>query len=120
MKLLLDEQQSRHLAEVIRNEGHDVIAVTERAELRGQSDDAIRAAAVSDRRAIMTENIRDFAVLHRRSVDEGRTHYGIVLASRERFPQRGRASARLLTALRGLLRANPSVDALRDQLIWLG
>jgi hypothetical protein len=120
LKLLLDEQQSRRLAEVLRSEGHDVVAVTERRELRGQSDDVILAAAVSERRAVITENIGDFAVLHRRAIDEGRTHFGIALASRERFPRRRRSRAQLLAALRSLLRANPSVDALRDQLIWLG
>ena len=119
MKLLLDEQHDRHVAEVLRRDGRDVVAVTEVAGLRRRPDPDVLDAGAAEHRAIVTENARDFALLHRRFVDEGRTHYGIVLTAPRRFTRRKAGRALFLTALRALLRANPSEGALRDQLIWL-
>jgi len=119
LRLLLDEQHDRHIAEVLRREGHDAVAVTDVAGLRRRPDRDVLEACAAERRAIVSENARDFALLHRRFIDEGRTHYGIVLTASRRFTRR-RAGRRLfLAALRTLLRTHPSEDALRDQLIWL-
>jgi len=119
LKLLLDEQQPGRAAELLRREGHDVISATEYTRLRGRPDAEILQTALGERRAVVTENVRDFAVLHRHWIDEGRSHYGIVLTSRRRFLRRKGAVRPLVDALRALLRAHPSDDALRDQLIWL-
>lgn len=119
MRLLLDEQQDPAVAELLRNEGHEVIAVADRRELREIADADLLATAIAERRAVVTEDVRDFAILHRRLLDDGRMHYGIVLTSPRRFPRRRRAPRGLLAALRALLRAYPSDDALRDQLLWL-
>jgi predicted nuclease of predicted toxin-antitoxin system len=120
LRLLLDEQHDRHIAEVLRREGNDAVAVTDGAGLRGKPDRDVLEAGVAEHRAIVTENARDFVLLHRRFIDEGRTHYGIVLTVPRRFTRRKAGRAQFLTALRSLLRAYPSEDGLRDQLIWLG
>ena len=119
MRLLLDEQHDRHIAELLRREGHDAVAVSEVAGLRRRPDNELLDAAVDDRRAIVTENARDFVVLHRRFIDEGRTHYGIVLTASRRFTRKKAGRRPFLAALRRLHRTHPSEDALRDQLIWL-
>ncbi|MGH2472507.1 MAG: DUF5615 family PIN-like protein [Candidatus Limnocylindria bacterium] len=119
MKLLLDEQQSRRVAEILRREGYDVVALNERPRQQPLSDPDVLEAAFVERRAVVSENARDFTVLHRHWIERGRAHYGIVLTSSRRFPRRRHSPSPLLAALRTLLRANPAEDALRDQLLWL-
>jgi predicted nuclease of predicted toxin-antitoxin system len=119
LRLLLDEQQDRHIAEHLRHDGHDVVAVAERLALRALSDADIFAVAIAERRAVVTENARDFALLHRRTIEQGRSHYGIVLTSHRRFPRRKNARRSLVAALRSLLRTHRREDALRDQVVWL-
>ena len=119
MRLLLDEQQDRHAAEILRRQGRDVVAVAERPPLRALSDAEVLAAAGAERRAVVTENVRHFAILHRHAIDQGRFHYGIVFTSRRRFPRRRGSPRPLVAALRSLLRADPAEDDLREQLVWL-
>jgi len=120
LRLLLDEQQDPVIAQSLRKEGLDVIAVAERPELREISDADVLAAAIADRRAVVTEDVRDFTVLHGRFLEQGRTHYGIVFTSRTRLPRHKAGRRALLAALRSMLGTHESEDALRDQLIWLG
>jgi len=119
LKLLLDEQQSRRVAEILRREGHDVVALNERPRQKPLSDAEVLEAAIAERRAVVSENAGDFAGLHRRWLERGRAHYGIVLTSSRRFPRRRQSPSPVLAALRALLRANPSEDAFRGQLVWL-
>jgi predicted nuclease of predicted toxin-antitoxin system len=119
LRLLLDEQQDPAIAQSLRREGSDVIAVAERPELREIADAEVLAAAVADRRAVLTEDVRDFTVLHRLFLEQGQTHYGIILTSRRRHPRHKSGRRALLAAVRSLLGTHESEDALRDQLIWL-
>ena len=119
MRLLLDEQQDRAIAKLLRDDGYDVIAIAERREWRELADVDVLAMAIADRRAVVTEDVRDSAILHRRVLDEGQAHYGIVLIPARRFPRRREAPGALATALRKLLGASRSEDSLRGQLIWL-
>jgi hypothetical protein len=119
LKLLLDEQQSRRVAEILRREGHDVVALKERPRQQPLSDAEVLEAAFIERRAVVSENAGDFTVLHRHWIERGRTHYGIVLTSSRRFQRRRHSPSPLLAALRTVLRANPADDDLRDQLLWL-
>ncbi|MFN2569550.1 MAG: DUF5615 family PIN-like protein [Candidatus Dormibacteria bacterium] len=64
MKLLLDEHFSLILAVRLRDRGHDVIAVTETAELRQVPDDELLRWAFRNERALLTENVRHFLPLH--------------------------------------------------------
>jgi predicted nuclease of predicted toxin-antitoxin system len=119
LRLLLDEQQDPAIARSLRKEGLDVIAVAERQELREIADADVLAAAVADRRAVVTEDVRDFAALRRHFLEQGQTHYGIILTSRTRLPRHKAGRRALLAALRSVLSTHESEDALRDQLIWL-
>jgi len=119
LRLLLDEQQDRAIAKLLRDDGYDVIAIAERREWRELADVDVLAMAIAGRRAVVTEDARDFAILQRRVLDERRTHYGIVLTSSQRFPRRKRGPNPLAAALRKLLDVNRSEASLRDQLIWL-
>lgn len=120
MRLLLDEQQDPAIARSLRKEGLDVIAVAERPELREIADADVLAAAVADRRAVVTEDVRDFTIRHRRFLDQGQIHYGILLTSRRRLPRHKAGRRAVLAALRTVLSTHKSEDALCGQLVWLG
>jgi len=54
LRLLLDEHFSQLVARRLRQDGgHDVVAVTERAELVGQPDEALFEVARAERRALV-------------------------------------------------------------------
>lgn len=119
MRLLLDEQHDPEVASQLRARGHDLSALAELGGLRGLSDVEVVDLATAERRAIVTEDVRDFIVEHRRRLAAGIHHFGIVLTSARRYPRDEGSIGRLVAALEGLLRSHPSDDALRDRLIWL-
>ena len=119
MRLLLDEQHDREVAVQLRRAGHDVVAVTERNDLLGLADSTLLVTAASERRALVTEDARDLALAHRQGLDSGRSHYGIILTSRRRYPRVKRERRVLIAALSRFLREHPREDELRDQTTWL-
>lgn len=84
------------LAEQLRQCGRDVIAVSERIELRSLDDAEQLAAATGDARVLVTRDVADFLQLDRRWRAEGRAHAGIVLVTL-RLPRK--AAGPLVTAL---------------------
>jgi predicted nuclease of predicted toxin-antitoxin system len=58
LKLLLDEMYAAAVAEQLRRRDHDVIAVAERADLRGSTDEDLLAWARIEDRALVTDNQR--------------------------------------------------------------
>lgn len=97
MRLLLDEMLSTVIAERLRSRGHDVVAVTERPELRGLLDVELLTRAHQERRAIVAYNRDDFLALDRQFRHRELEHHGIVILNPRRFPQ-GAASTRALIA----------------------
>jgi putative NADH-flavin reductase len=81
-RLLLDERYPPALAQALRDKGHDVEAVAASAELVGADDATILDAATADRRCLVTENVRDFAVLVRHT-----SHPGVLFANARRWPR---------------------------------
>lgn len=71
------------VAERLREVGHDAVAVLERPELAGASDPAVMAAAVAERRIVVTENWVDFDPLSRATAD----HPGILVIVRRTVPR---------------------------------
>ncbi|MGR6965292.1 DUF5615 family PIN-like protein [Geodermatophilus sp. URMC 61] len=94
MRLLLDEVYPRRLAEQLRAEGHDVVAVVELPDLVGREDAEVARLAREHGRAVVTENVVDYAPL---DVDE---HAGLLLVNARRWPRTPSGLPRLLTALR--------------------
>lgn len=119
MRLLLDEQHDPEVARQLRARGHDVNALAALAGIRGLSDVEVVDLAVSERRAIVTEDVRDFVVEHRRRLAARIHHFGIVLTSARRYPRNDASLGKLVAALDGLLRAHTADAALRDRLVWL-
>jgi hypothetical protein len=119
VKLLLDEHYADAIAVQLRAAGHDAVTVSELG-IKGIDDEPLLAFAASEERALLTNNVRDFAFIAAAWAADGRDHHGLLFTSDQSLP-RGRSAIGLhVAALRGLLDANRPVDALRNQIRWLG
>ena len=116
MKLLLDEMYDHAIAEQLRARGHDVVAVTERQELRGVNDDALLRAAAAEHRAILTENAAHFVPALAAS---GEITYGVLFTSPRSMPRGARTVGLFVRALARYLEAHQDDGALRDRAEWL-
>lgn len=119
MRLLLDEHHDPWVAERLRHLGHDVVAVTERDDLRGRPDEEVFAVAADERRAIVTENARDYIPLAKAWAASDIHHSGVIVTRPGRHPRGHAFRQRLADALAALLGDNVSDDALDDVVIWL-
>ncbi len=115
LRLLLDERYSPAIAEQLRARGHDVESVDDRDDLRSLKDPALFAAAHSERRAILTNNVRDFVPLVQTAAMQGDDHRGLLLTNDRSLPRSNRTFGTLLD---GLLSANPEDDALLNRTVW--
>ncbi len=101
----------------LRHRGHDVEAVAERPELRGQPDPVVFDIAQTEGRAVVTENVIDYRPLAAVAISRGGSHCGLILTSNRRFPRHDpRTAGRLVTALHELL--SRGLD-LRDREYWV-
>ena len=120
MRLLLDEHFRPEIAGQLRGGfGHDVVAVLERPALVGKGDATLLEAARAERRAVVTENVKDFSRLQRYALVEEETHFGIIFASPRRFARPKGATGRLVLALDELLRKHPDDGELVNRALWL-
>ncbi|MBM4044089.1 MAG: hypothetical protein FJ279_03165 [Planctomycetes bacterium] len=95
IELYLDEDVSALVGKLVRSRGFAATTAREAGEA-GKSDAEQLAFAASQQRTLLTHNRADFEALARQYADEGRTHYGIVIAVR-RPPHE--IARRLLTIL---------------------
>lgn len=121
MKLLLDEMYTAAVAEQLRERDRDVIAVAERADLRGTPDEALLDWAVGEERALVTDNRRDFFPIHHQRMTRGNDHRGLILTSNRRFPRGQPATTgKLVTTLEEFLCATaPHVARNSSFVHWL-
>ena len=120
MRLLLDEHYSPKIAEQLRNRGHDVVSVKERDDLRGLGDIELWTRASAESRALVTENVADFAPLAREAAAAGDRHFGVVFTSPRSMPRTLGAIGAYVERVDSFLRDRPADDALADQVHWLG
>jgi hypothetical protein len=79
VRLLLDEMLSPAIARELRERGHDVLAVADHSDWAALSDPEVMALARTERRAIVTNNLRDYRPLHADAVTPGGSgHFGMV------------------------------------------
>jgi hypothetical protein len=119
VRLLLDEHYSPAIARQLRHRGHDVVAVAERADLVGLGDDDLLRRMGLERRAIMTNNVKDFVPLASRATLAGGEHYGLLLTSDRSLPRRLDAIGRFVEVLDGWLQRHQGEDSCRNQVRWL-
>lgn len=120
LRLLLDEHFSPEIARQLRQQGYDVVAVSERPELRCRSDRVHFASLPDQQRAIVTRDLGDFRPLLAEALRRGTPTHGIVCVS-HRFPLTRQEIGRLVNALASLLDANPTPDAIikKGGEVWL-
>ena len=118
MKVLLDEMLDPTIAEQLCRRGHDVAAIQGNAELEGKQDSELLQAARELDRATVTDNIADFARLHRQFLAAGEEHSGIVLASPASFPRSKRTLGIWIEAVATFLEGHEG-ESLRNTCTWL-
>jgi hypothetical protein len=119
VRLLLDEHYSPEIARQVRSRGHDVVAVAERADLVGLGDDELLRRMAHERRAIVTNNVKDFVSLATRAALEAGGHFGLLFTSDRSMPRRIDAIGRLVDALDRFLRHHQGEDSYREKVQWL-
>ena len=116
MKVLLDEPLSPQIAALLRQAGHDAVAVTEHVDLVGSIDSTILEVATGEGRAVVTTNIKDYRPLAALQLAQGRTHGGLILVASTR---RTRAAVTVLaSAIEKVLHDHP--DGLTSSERWIG
>jgi predicted nuclease of predicted toxin-antitoxin system len=113
----VDEQLSPRIAELLREGGHDVVAVAERAELVGSSDAFLLEVATNEERAVITNNVKDFRPLAAERLAQGGTRAGLILVPSTRTRTRAAITA-LAGVIEKLLQEHP--DGLAGSERWIG
>ncbi len=117
LKLLLDEMISPRIAREVRDMGFDVQAIkADRPALEAASDRDVLRGAAAEHRALVTNDVLDFGLLHGKMLAAGEDHYGIVFTRDAAMPRNGASMALWVKTLVGLLEANPADDALRNRI----
>jgi predicted nuclease of predicted toxin-antitoxin system len=116
VKLLLDEMISPRIARELRGKGFDAQAIkVDRPDLEALADGEVLRGATAERRALVTNDVLDFRLIHNQLLAAGEEHYGIVFSDDATLP-RNKASIPLWVKTLGeLLEANPADDALRNR-----
>ncbi len=118
MRLALDHHYSPLIARGLRARGHDVITVAE-ADWETEDDETLLELCRHDQRALLTNNVADFAVIARRWQTDGRTHFGLIFTSDASLPRNRGNIGRFVHALDELMQANAPLDSFLDRIHWL-
>lgn len=113
IRLYLDCHIKAQLAEDLTDRDYDVLT-TETAGRKTASDREQLAFAISEQRAIVTFNIRDFAPLHQEWAQKGQKHAGIIVSQQLGGRQYGVLLSRMLRLLE-----QRTADELQNALIHL-
>lgn len=118
MRLALDHHYSSQIAAVLRSQGHDVVAAVERG-WQLLADEELLSVCAGEQRALLTNDVGDFALVARRWNAEGRGHAGLVFTSDASMPRSRRSIGVYVEALDAVMKANLGNDALADRIWWL-
>lgn len=110
IKLYLDEDIDPLLARVLRDRGVDCLS-TQEADHCGLSDVDQLAFAISQGRAILTFNVRDYVQLAKEYALSGKHHSGIIVSDHLPFRE-------LLRRILALILRHAH-EELADKLLWL-
>ena len=98
MRILVDEDsQARSQLNILRGDGHDVVAIGE-LEKNGTPDEEVFDLAQSLERVLLTHNTEDFHKVHR----ERPGHRGLMAVYREADPRKNMNHAQIAAAIRRL------------------
>ena len=105
----LDEDVTLVLADMLRARGFQAVTTRDASHL-GAMDEEQLAYAVLQQMALLTHSRADFEALHRRYLEQGREHYGIIIAARRRPAGVARNVLRLLNWL--------TADEMKGQILY--
>lgn len=113
LRLHCDEDSGRHaVVSAMRRRGFDVTTTPE-AQLAGASDEEQLEHAAREHRTLYSANTRDFARIHQSWLEVGRSHWGIIVRTRQQLDVGNQV--RLLTAID----TSMTSGQIRDQLLYL-
>lgn len=118
MKLVLDHHYSRLIAQQLRARGHDVVTAGEQG-WEAEDDEPLLDLCASDGRALLTNNVADFAVIARQCQSQGRSHHGLIFTSDQSLPRSRDTIGRYVELLAVLMADNPGDDSVVDRVEWL-
>jgi hypothetical protein len=93
-------------AQVLRERGHDVVAVADDPTARSMTDEELFTWAAERGRRIVTENVKDFRRILARAEETGATTAALQFTSSRTFPRSRKNPGPLIEALDGWLRRN--------------
>jgi hypothetical protein len=117
IQLLLDEMFSQVVAEALRERGHQVVALTERPELRAMPDEEVFAWAAAEGCWLLTENVKDFQPIKLRALQTNAAIAGPLFTSSRTFPRSRQHVGPLIDALDAWLTKGPPEPPLIED--WL-
>lgn len=121
MKLLLDEMISPKIARELRGRGDfDIQAIKgDRPDLEAVADREIVRRIGVEQRALVTNDVLDFQLIHNQMLAAGEEHYGLIFTSDSTMP-RNKASIPLwVKSLKKVLTEHPTDDALKNRVLHL-
>jgi hypothetical protein len=110
IRLYVDEDVHESIASELRRRGYDVLNTRE-VNQRGLSDAEQLAYAAAENRTLFSFNAADYIALHKKYLDQGREHAGIIISNQIPI---GETVRRILILLNQV-----SADEMRTQLRWL-
>jgi predicted nuclease of predicted toxin-antitoxin system len=110
LKLYLNENISWRVARSLREYGYDVISSHE-AKMDQSNDPEQFSYAIKQKRAVVTNNFRDFIVLDEIYNHQGKIHYGIIFTTKYTL-------STLIKRLKKLLQT-VSEEEMINQIRWL-
>ncbi len=118
MRPLVDHHYAAAIATHLRALGHDVALAAERG-WQAKVDETLLEHSSAERRALLTNNLADLAVIAVRWAALGRQHCGLVFTSDRSLPRSRDTIGVYVTRLDALLVAHPGDSALLDRVTWL-
>jgi uncharacterized protein with PIN domain len=110
LKIYLNENLSWKSAKVLREYGYDVISSHE-VGMNAEDDKIQFDFAVSEKRAVLTNNFGDFVRLYQEYASSGKDHYGIIFTTKCTI-------AKLIKRIRKLSK-NVTAEQMKNQIRWL-
>jgi hypothetical protein len=110
---------SPQIAASLRDAGYDVASVKERPELVSHTDVQLLSVMADERRALLSENVVDFAPLIRQLAADGGSHYGMIYSSPNSMPRSRHTIGVFIRALTATLEQHPGDDDFVNRTEWL-
>jgi predicted nuclease of predicted toxin-antitoxin system len=119
VRLLLDEMLSPAIARELREQGHDILAAAGHPGRAALSGPEAMTLARTERRAVVTSNLRDYRPLHADAITPGGPgHFGMIFMPGT-YRRTRQDTGRIIVALEAKLTEYPGDEDLANGECWL-